>query len=190
MTPTNQIKPNQYKTWSRVKGKGRKEGLDSEKTEQKKDIHAITVFFVFRTNVAPTALECLRIPFAFSTSSYSPSSSNLSRSPLPPYTGTAFLHIILFPLSFENATQSSYAIVSPGPVFLVYHDAEDDPDKPLWVLPARRTIGSQVCMVCLIYRTGLGWTCCVRSVPRVFSAAVLVTRGKRRGGGERGRIFS
>ncbi|CAM9947837.1 unnamed protein product [Ascophyllum nodosum] len=39
---------------------------------------------------------------------------------------------------------SSYAIVSPGPVFLVYRSSEDDPDKPLWVLPARRTVGSQV----------------------------------------------
>lgn len=29
-------------------------------------------------------------------------------------------------------------------MFLVYRGAEDDPDKPLWVLPARRTIGSQV----------------------------------------------
>eukprot|EP00903_Cladosiphon_okamuranus_P007599 g7370.t1 len=39
---------------------------------------------------------------------------------------------------------SYHAIVSPGPVFLVYRGAEDDPDKQLWVLPSRRTIGSQV----------------------------------------------
>ncbi|CAN0046172.1 unnamed protein product [Scytosiphon promiscuus] len=39
---------------------------------------------------------------------------------------------------------SGYAIVSPGPVFLVYRGPEDDPEKPLWTLPDRRTIGSQV----------------------------------------------
>ncbi|CAM9780243.1 unnamed protein product [Ectocarpus sp. 4 AP-2014] len=39
---------------------------------------------------------------------------------------------------------SAYAIVSPGPVFLVYYGPEDDPEKPLWVLPDKRTIGSQV----------------------------------------------
>lgn len=30
-------------------------------------------------------------------------------------------------------------------MFLVYRSAEDDPEKPLWVLPVRRTVGSQVC---------------------------------------------
>ncbi|CAM9811305.1 unnamed protein product, partial [Hapterophycus canaliculatus] len=39
---------------------------------------------------------------------------------------------------------SAHAIVSPGPVFLVYRGSEDDPDKPVWTLPDRRTIGSQV----------------------------------------------
>ncbi|CBN77754.1 conserved unknown protein [Ectocarpus siliculosus] len=39
---------------------------------------------------------------------------------------------------------SAYAIVSPGPVFLVYYGPEDDPEKPLWTLPDKRTIGSQV----------------------------------------------
>lgn len=52
-----------------------------------------------------------------------------------------------FPLFF--VFPSSYAIVSPGPVFLVYRSAEDDPEKPLWVLPGRRTVGSQVC--CYFY---------------------------------------
>ncbi|CAB1096165.1 unnamed protein product [Ectocarpus sp. CCAP 1310/34] len=39
---------------------------------------------------------------------------------------------------------SAHAIVSPGPVFLVYYGPEDDPEKPLWALPDKRTIGSQV----------------------------------------------
>ena len=42
------------------------------------------------------------------------------------------------------AKNSCHAIVSPGPVFLVYGGPEENPAKPFWALPDRRTVGSQV----------------------------------------------